>query len=76
MVKEKALCVAIYVMPLNLTAVGLDNLFFCGWFCRTLLSSELGDEDGVLTVGGQASSNFYTGTLQDVRIYQGILQLR
>lgn len=44
--------------------------------CRTLLSPELGDEPGELTVGGQATGNFYTGTLQDVRIYQGILQLR
>jgi hypothetical protein len=43
---------------------------------RTLLSSELGDEEGELTVGGQATSNSFTGTLQDVRIYLGILQLR
>lgn len=44
--------------------------------CRTLLSSELGDEMGELTVGGQTTSDFYTGALQDVRVYLGVLQLR
>ena len=39
------------------------------YFCRTLLSPDIRDEVGELTVGGLASSNFYTGTLQDVRIY-------
>lgn len=50
--------------------------YYCTLVCRTLLSSELGDEQGELTVGGQATSNFYMGALQDVRIYQGILQIR
>ena len=43
---------------------------------RNLLSSLLGDEDGELTVGGLTSSNFYSGTLQDTRIYLGTLQPR
>lgn len=43
---------------------------------RTLSSTELRDEAGELTLGGQTNSNFYTGTLQDVRIYSGILQPR
>lgn len=48
----------------------------CATIFRTLLSSELGDEPGELTVGGQATGNFYTGTLQDVRIYTELLQPR
>lgn len=41
-----------------------------------MLSVEVRDEAGTLTVGGQASERYYTGLLQDVRIYQGILTPR
>lgn len=50
---------------------GINNVL-----CRILQSFELRDDPGVLTVGGETSSNFYAGDLQDVRIYFGELQPR
>ena len=36
---------------------------------RTLVSSSIKDGEGVLSIGGLSESQFYTGHLQDVRIY-------
>ena len=43
---------------------------------RLLGFAELADGSGVLTVGGLSASDFYTGTLQDVRVYAGPLTER
>lgn len=40
---------------------------------RTLASNTLTDGGGVLSVGGLPSSSYFTGALQDVRIYQSTL---
>lgn len=40
---------------------------------RTLASSTIRDELGVLTAGGLSSAMFFSGTVQDVRIYHGSL---
>lgn len=36
---------------------------------RTLSSARLTDGSGVLTVGGLMTSQYFVGTLQDVRVY-------
>ena len=44
--------------------------------CRSIGSSPLANGAGPLTVGGVASGNFFSGTLQDVRIYSAALSDR
>ena len=44
--------------------------------CRSIGSSQLANGPGQLTVGGVAAGSFFSGTLQDVRIYSAALSDR
>lgn len=51
---------------------------FAHWYLshRALLEATIGDGVGVVTAGGLGDGEFYTGLLQDVRIYTAMLNER
>ena len=52
---------------------GIINYYY---ECRSIGSSPLANGAGQLTVGGVASGDFFSGSLQDVRIYSAALSDR